>query len=52
MGLDSVSHEDLLIILLNFGITGSFGILLKDYKTNRCQLTSIESMMGVNLASH
>ena len=44
MGLDSVSHEDLQIILWNTGITGSFGILLKNYETNSCQLTSIDDL--------
>ena len=43
MGFDNVSHEDMLIILWNIGITGSW-ILLKDYLTNTYQLTSIDGV--------
>ena len=40
IGFDSVSHEE----LWNIGITGSLWILLKDYLTNICQLTSIDDV--------
>ena len=41
---DSVPHEQLLIKLWNHGISGSFWLLLKDYLTNRWQLTSIDGV--------
>ena len=41
---DSVPHEQLLIKLLNHGISGSLWHLLKDYLTNRWQLTSVDGV--------
>ena len=41
---DSVPHEQLLIKLWNRGISGSLWLLLKDYLTNRWQLTSIDGV--------
>ena len=41
---DSVPHEQLLSKLLNHGISGSLWHLLKDYLTNRWQLTSVDGV--------
>ena len=41
---DSVSNEELLIQRWNIGTTGSLWIMLKNYMTNRCQLSSINGV--------
>ena len=41
---DSVSNAELLIQRWNIGTTGSLWIMLKDYMTNRCQLSSINGV--------